>query len=115
MNYKKTLMAMFMGGLMASQTFAGVSEEEASKLGGELTPMGAIAAGNADGSIPAWNSEGAPIPANFVSGSDNYVNPYPDDKPLYTIDSSNWQDYSDKLSEGTKAIFCTVYIARTVR
>ena len=33
---------------------AKVSETEAAKLGAELTPVGAVKAGNADGSIPAW-------------------------------------------------------------
>ena len=34
--------------------FAGVSADEAAKLGDELTPIGAVKAGNADGSIPEW-------------------------------------------------------------
>ena len=42
-------MAMFF-----SAANAAVPAEEAAKLGGELTPFGAIQAGNADGSIPAW-------------------------------------------------------------
>ena len=33
---------------------AKVSEEEAARLGGELTPVGAERAGNAEGTIPAW-------------------------------------------------------------
>ena len=34
---------------------AAVSAAEAAKLGAELTPLGAEKAGNADGSIPAWD------------------------------------------------------------
>ena len=105
MNYTKALAAFCISGLLAGTAFAAVSEQEAARLGKDLTPMGAEAAGNADGTIPPWNPNGAPIPANFVAGSDNYVNPYPDDKPLFTIDASNWQEHADKLTEGSKALF----------
>ena len=102
---KKTLAALCLTSLAASSAFAGVSAEDAARLGQDLTPMGAEMAGNADGSIPAWNPEGTPIPAGFVSGLGNYINPFPDEKPLYTIDGSNWQEYADVLSEGSKGMF----------
>lgn len=105
MKYAKTLATFCASALLTGTAFAGVSEQEAARLGKDLTPMGAEAAGNADGSIPAWNPAGAPIPTNFVAGSDNYVNPYPNDKPLFTVNASNWRDHSDKLTEGTKALF----------
>ncbi|WP_273455691.1 DUF1329 domain-containing protein [Nevskia ramosa] len=42
-------------GLAASaNAYAKASAEEAAKLGKELTPVGAVAGANADGSIPAW-------------------------------------------------------------
>lgn len=44
--------------LFAGAAVAKVSPEEAAKLGlegTELTPVGAVRAGNADGSIPAWD------------------------------------------------------------
>jgi len=41
--------------LVAPAAMAKVSEVEAAKLGNELTPLGAEKAGNADGSIPAWD------------------------------------------------------------
>jgi len=62
-------------------------------------------AGNADGSIPAWNSAGTAAPPGFVAGSGLYTNPYPDEKPLYTIDGSNWQEHSEVLTEGSRAMF----------
>ena len=102
---KKTLAALCLTSLAAGTALAGVSAEQAATLGQTLTPMGAEMAGNADGSIPPWNSEGTPIPADYVMGSGNYVNPFPDDKPIYTIDGSNWQEYADVLSEGTKGMF----------
>jgi len=102
---KKTLAALCLTSLAAGAAFGGVSTEDAARLGVDLTPMGAEMAGNADGSIPPWNPEGTPIPADFVAGSGNYINPYPDEKPIYTIDGSNWQKYSDVLTEGSKGMF----------
>ena len=102
---KKILAALCLTSLAAGAAFASVSAEEAARLGQDLTPMGAEMAGNADGSIPPWNAEGTPVPAGFVPGSDNYINPYADDKPLYTIDGSNWQEHADTLTEGTRAMF----------
>jgi hypothetical protein len=90
---------------MAGSAFAGVSAEEAARLGKDLTPMGAEMAGNADGSIPAWNPAGTPIPASFVAGSDNYTNPFADEKPVYTIDASNWQEHKDILTAGAQGMF----------
>ncbi|MCB1680005.1 MAG: DUF1329 domain-containing protein [Halioglobus sp.] len=101
----KTLAALFLGACVTGAATAAVSPEEAARLDKDLTPMGAERAGNADGSIPPWNAAGTPIPADFVAGSDNYVNPYPGEKPLYSIDGSNWQQYADVLTEGAKGIF----------
>jgi hypothetical protein len=102
---KKTLATLCLISLATGTTFAAVSPEEAARLGKDLTPMGAEMAGNADGSIPPWNSEGTPVPAAFVPGSDNYISPYSDEKPLYTIDGSNWQEYADILTVGTQGMF----------
>ncbi|MCB1701002.1 MAG: DUF1329 domain-containing protein [Pseudomonadales bacterium] len=84
---------------------AAVSPEDAARLGKTLTPMGAEMAGNEDGSIPPWDPVGTPVPANFVPGSDNYVDPYADEKPLYTINANNWEQYAEFLTVGTKAMF----------
>lgn len=105
MSTTRSLTAAVLASAIASTAMAAVSPEEAARLGQDLTPLGAQRAGNADGSIPAWNPEGTPIPANFVPGSDNYVNPYADEKPLYTIDGSNWQEYAENLTDGTQAMF----------
>ena len=89
---KMTIGALTLGAMFAAgSTQAAVSPTEAARLGADLTPLGAEMAGNADGSIPAWDPSGPPIPAEFVPGSDNYINPYADEKPLFTIDGGNWQ------------------------
>ena len=97
--------ALLVGSFVAGSALAGVSPEQAAELGKTLTPMGAEMAGNEDGSIPAWNSAGAPIPAGVTPGEGYYPSSYPDEKPLYTINGSNWQEYADLLSAGTKAMF----------
>ena len=102
---KRTLATFCIGALAASTSLAAVSPEEAARLGKDLTPMGAKMAGNADGSIPPWNAQGTPIPDGFVPGSGNYINPYADETPLYTIDASNWQEYAELLTPGARALF----------
>jgi hypothetical protein len=105
MKIRTTLAALCLTSLATSTAYAAVSPEEAARLGKDLTPTGAEMAGNADGSIPPWNPKGTPTPPNFVPGSDDYVNPYADEKPLYTIDGSNWKQYADNLTVGTQAMF----------
>ncbi|MCB1688734.1 MAG: DUF1329 domain-containing protein [Halioglobus sp.] len=100
-----SLAAICLSSLVATGVLAAVSAEEASRLGKELTPVGAEMAGNADGSIPPWDPKGIPVPSNFEAGSDNYVNPFADEKPLYTIDQGNWKKYAEFLTVGTQALF----------
>jgi hypothetical protein len=79
---------------------AKVPPERAAELGGKLTPMGSEAAGNADGSIPAW----APYTGTgFQRGDD----PYGADKPIAVITARNLPEYERFLSEGHKALFRT--------
>jgi hypothetical protein len=106
MNFRKKMAALCMGGMLAGGVQAAVSTDEAAKLGGQdLTPVGAERAGNADGSIPAWNEAGTPVPANFVPGSANYVDPYAGEKPLVTVDAGNWKEHAQFLPEGVKGMF----------
>jgi hypothetical protein len=104
MHTQRTLI-LILALLTAGNVLAGVTPEQASRLGKNLTPMGAEMAGNADGSIPPWDAKGTPVPANFVPGSDNYVDPYPDEKPLYTINNGNWKQYARNLTAGSSAMF----------
>jgi hypothetical protein len=101
---RKTLATFCMSSLIASSAFAMV-DRDATGLGQDLTPLGAELAGNADGSIPPWNPAGTSAPAQFVPDSDNYINPSAGEKPLYSIDATNWQQYDELLSEGSKAMF----------
>ncbi|MEH6577305.1 MAG: DUF1329 domain-containing protein [Amphritea sp.] len=86
-----------MGLSLSVNTLAAVSEAEAAKLGTSLTPMGAEKAGNADGTIPAWDG-GLPI------NSDRYADPYADEQPLFTITAANLADHQGKLTAGQAAM-----------
>ena len=88
----------------AQGALAAVSAEEAKKLGTTLTEFGAEKAGNADGTIPAYTGGITTLPAGYKKGADQYVDPYKDEKPLYTIDSKNAAKYSAVLTEGAKAM-----------
>ncbi len=105
MSTRANLAAFCLFTLATYNAAAAVSPEEAARLGKDLTPVGAEMAGNADGSIPPWNPEGTPTPADFVPGSDNYTNPYAGEEPLYTIDGSNWKEHTENLTPGSQALF----------
>ncbi|SFF53071.1 Protein of unknown function [Fontimonas thermophila] len=91
--------------LTALPLAAKVSPEEAAKLKTTLTPMGAERAGNKDGSIPAWEGGYTVSPPCYKGKGTRYCDPFPDDKPLFTITKANMAQYADKLSEGQKAMF----------
>lgn len=85
---------------------AKVSEAEAAKLGTELTPLGGEKAGNADGSIPAWDGGITTPPAGYTVG-DFHPNPFSDDKPLFEITGANYKEYANFLSPGQQKLFET--------
>jgi hypothetical protein len=106
MNRRQSMLALALAAsLVAPLTAAKTSPEQAARLGGdELTPMGAERAANADGSIPEWTGGLAEFPAGYKPG-DRLLDPFADDKPLYTIDASNYQQYADNLTPGQLAMF----------
>jgi hypothetical protein len=87
---------------------AAPTAEEAAQLGKTLTPLGAIKAGNAEGSIPVWNGGLCTPPAGYKPlngvGGFPYVDPYASDKPLFTITAQNMDKYADKLDDGAKLL-----------
>ncbi len=81
-----------------------------SEPGKTLTPYGAVKAGNAAGTIPAWTGGLTTTPANVVSGFKPgvvYPDPFAADKPLFTITSANVDQYKDHLTVGQLALFKT--------
>jgi len=73
-------------------------------LGKSLTPLGAERAGNADGSIPAWNGGYTTVDPSYKPGGKR-GDPFASDKPLFSITAKNLDQYAGKLTEGTKAMF----------
>ncbi|MBU2876302.1 MULTISPECIES: DUF1329 domain-containing protein [Alteromonadaceae] len=92
--------------LSVSFAHAKVSQEQAAKLGTELTPLGGEKAGNADGSIPAWDGGITTPPAGYTPG-DFHPDPFPGDKVLFTITGKNYKEYADFLSAGQIKLFET--------
>ena len=104
---KVLLLSLAIFAVNAGEALAKVSAEEAAKLGEELTPYGATRAGNEDGSIPAWTGGMVTPPASYKGEGTTRIDPFADEKPLFTIDASNYSEYEDNLSAGQKEMFET--------
>ncbi len=101
---KFTLSACIGLAIGVGQAWAGAKPDEINRLNEDLTPMGSERAGNAAGTIPEWTGGITSPPANYNPG-DHHQNPWPDDKPLFRIDGSNYQQYAGQLSTGQQATF----------
>ena len=92
--------------ITAAALAAGVATataQSAADLGKSKTPLGAEKAGNAAGTIPAWEGGITQPPAGYKSG-DHHPDPFADDKPSATINAANAEQYADNLTEGHKAL-----------
>ena len=87
----------------ATLGWAQLSPQEIARLGNDLTPLGGEKAGNADGSIPAWDGGITTPPAGYKPGM-RHLDPYAADKVVVTITAKNMAEYSAKLTEGHKAM-----------
>lgn len=111
MKTKITLIAVALSAMGMAQ--AAVTAEEAARLGKDLTPWGAEKAGNKEGTIPPYTGGmpvdlmGAGFDSNksIVNGRQYQPDPFKDEKPLYRITTKNLDQYADKLSEATIALF----------
>ncbi len=105
MRIQKTgIIAALLAIAATSSVHAGVTAEQAARLGKDLTPVGAIKAGNADGTIPEWTGGITRPPAGFRAGT-FHVDPFAADKPLFAITPANQKDYQAKLTVGQVAMF----------
>ena len=103
MRYMKELAVALL--LSSTSALAAVSPEQSAALGNSLTPLGGEKAGNADGSIPAWSGGLTQAPAGYQGPGKHHVDPFADDKPLFTITRANLAQYRDKLTVGQIALF----------
>ena len=88
--------------ISAALAAAGDTPEQR-RVGGRQTEVGAEADGNADGSIPEWTGGIQKPPAGYKPGGP-LVDPFPDDKPLFTISAANAAKYATRLSTGHKML-----------
>jgi len=101
----KALCFALLGSLaICSQMTVAATAEDAAKLSKSLTPFGAERAGNADGSIPAWDGGYTKVDPSYKEGGKR-SDPFAADKPLFSITSKNLAQYAGKLSDGTKEMF----------
>jgi hypothetical protein len=87
----------------ALPAWGAVSAEDAARLGKTLTPLGGERAGNAAGTIPAWDGGLTKPLAGYKEGG-HYPDPFAGDKPLFTIDASNAEKYKGNLTPGQIAL-----------
>jgi hypothetical protein len=85
---------------------AQLSSQEVARLGADLTPLGAEKAGNADGTIPAWEGGITEPPAGYEVGM-HHPDPFADDAVLFTITADNMAEHADKITAGYKALLET--------
>jgi len=67
---------------------AEMAADEVARLGVDLTPLGGEKAGNAAGTIPAWDGGLTQAPSGYTEGG-YYVDPYSSDGITVTITSGN--------------------------
>ena len=94
---------------VAASSYAASSPRDLARLGledTELTPAGAVRAGNDEGTIPAWENTPLKVPSRFKPGT-FHIDPFPSDKVKFTISSSNYQRHAEKLTDGQIKMFET--------
>ncbi len=99
--------SVLLAALASNIAYAKVSEEEAEKLGKELTPFGGEKAGNEDGTIPEWTGKwlGAPPHVKYEGPGTKLPDPYADEKPLFSITAENVEEHKERLNEAQIAMF----------
>jgi hypothetical protein len=76
---KLITLTMAIGIAFSGSSLAKIDAEQAKKLSTDLTPLGAVRAANADGSIPAWSGGITEVPAGYSPGM-HHLDPFPNDK-----------------------------------
>lgn len=93
------LLALLVGANLPS--LAAVSAAEAAKLKSTLTPVGAEKAGNAAGTIPAWDGGLTKAAPGYHNG-DARPDPFPADKPVLSINAKNMAQHAASLTDGVQ-------------
>ena len=95
--------------LAATGAMAKMSAEDVARLGKDLNPMGGIKAGSEDGLLAEWTGSvvGLPKGLKWDGPGTPYPDPWPEEKPLFTITKDNMEQYRERLSPGQIALFET--------
>ena len=100
--------ALAFGVLLSLPALAEVPQNQAQRLGRDLTPLGSEKAGSGD--LPSWNGglSGIPRGVSWRPASQRpHQDPFASDKVLYTITAKNMRKYSSLLTEGYKKLLTT--------
>ncbi|MBS0506678.1 MAG: DUF1329 domain-containing protein [Proteobacteria bacterium] len=108
MKMKPNLLLILTAGLMAAGAVSAKgTPEEIEQLGKKYTCTGGEKAGTASG-VPEFTGKwlGTPPGIQYKPHAGQHpVDPYADEKPLFTITAENLDKYAERLSEGQKAMF----------
>jgi hypothetical protein len=88
----------------AGHAAAGVSADEAKKLGTTLTAVGAEKAANKAGTIPEYTGGMTSAPAGYKAGDGIRPDPFAAEKPLFAVDAKGMAQHEANLTEGAKAL-----------
>lgn len=101
MKMKKNMLAGVFSVLVAAHAGAVVTVEEAKQLGTTLTPWGAEKGGNKEGTIPPYTGGLTKAPAGITIPANGLLpDPYGDEKPLFSINAKNVNQYAAQLTPG---------------
>lgn len=93
--------------VIASTAQAKATSEEIDKLGKSLTCMGAEKSGTPSG-VPEYTGKwlGTPAGIQYTPHTGQHpVDPYANEKPVFSITAENLSKYADRLTDGQKAMF----------
>lgn len=101
--FKTSLKISAILGVGAFLTTQMVAADDTAILGTKLTPLGANPAASASGDIPAWTGGLTKPPTGYTRG-EGHIDPFADDKMLFSITAANAAQYKDRLMAGQTAL-----------
>ncbi len=102
-SFSQSLSGLALLGLLAANASLVSAEttlsSEAPSTQSILTPLGAIRAGNTNGTIPEWTGGITTPPATYIPGG-RHTDPFPDDAIVDAVSWKNLDQYQHMLSKG---------------
>jgi hypothetical protein len=89
--------------LSASIVVNAAAADDARSLGSDLTPVGAEKAGSKDGTIPPWDG-GLTTASPGAATRDPRADPFPGERPLFSITAKNAGEHAARLTDGALAL-----------